>query len=129
MGGKTRWMKIVVYNHYDQYALSRKQVEVLCSVLPSSLWARIAEFHLCDDRRNVEVFEYSENLKVAFFSFPVKEKTPETVASAVQELLVGLARLKSRSKFYLPLKEAERAEYADFVAHWLPTCIAAIAKK
>lgn len=122
-------MKIVVYNHSDQYALSRKQVETIHSVLPSALWVKIAEFHLCEDRRNVEVFEYSESLKVVFFSFPVKEKTPAIVASAIRELLVGLARLKARSSFYLPLKEAERASYAEFVSQWFPVCLTATTKK
>lgn len=122
-------MKIVVYNHSDQYALSRKQVEAIRSVLPSTLWARIEEFHLCQDRRNVEVFEYSEDLKVVFFSCPVKEKTVEVVTSAVRELLIGLARLKAYSRFYLPLKEIERTSYAEFVTQWFPICIAAVAKK
>lgn len=122
-------MKTVVYNHSDQYALSRKQVEAIHSVLPSTLWARIEEFHLCQDRRNVEVFEYSKDLKVVFFSCPVKEKTDEVVASAVRELLIGLARLKAHSRFYLPLKEVERTSYAEFVSQWFPTCIAAVAKK
>lgn len=122
-------MKIVVYNHSDQYALSRKQVEAIYSVLPSAFWVKIAEFHLCEDRRNVEVFEYSEPLKVVFFSFPVKEKTSAVIASAVRELLIGLARLKARSRFYLPLKEAERASYAEFVSEWFPKCISVTAKK
>jgi hypothetical protein len=122
-------MKIIVYNHSDQYALSRKQVEAIRAVLPSVLWARIAEFHLCEDRRNTEMFEYSEDLKVVFFSCPVKEKTNEVVALAIQELLIGLARLKAHSGFYLPLKEAERLSYQEFVAQWLPKCIAATTKK
>lgn len=122
-------MKIVVYNHSDQFALSRKQVEAIRSVLPSALWARVAEFHLCADRRNAEMFEYSEELKVVYFSCPVKEKTAELVAFAVQELLVGLARLKAHSHFYLPLKEVERSSYAEFVAQWLPKCIAVTTKK
>lgn len=129
MGVLSGRMKIVVYNHSDQYALSRKQVEAIHSALPSALWANITEFHLCEDRRNVEVFEYSKSLKVVFFSFPVKEKTSEVVASAVRELLVGLARLKAHSRFYLPLKEAERASYAEFVSQWFPKCMAATAKE
>lgn len=96
---------------------------------PSALWAKIVEFHLCEDRRNVEVFEYSESLRVVYFSFPVKEKTSEIVASAVRELLVGLARLKAHSRFYLPVKEVERASYEEFVNQWFPTCIVAAAKK
>ena len=122
-------MKIVVYNHYDQYALSRKQVEAIRSILPSVLWVRVAEFHLCEDRRNVEMFEYSENEKVVFFSCPVKEKTAEIVVFAVRELLIGLARLKAHSRFYLPLKKAERSSYEEFVAQWLPACVAATTKK
>lgn len=122
-------MKIVVYNHSDQYALSRKQVEAIHSVLPSTLWVRIEEFHLCQDRRNVEMFEYGKDLKVVFFSCPVKEKTDGVVASAVRELLIGLARLKAHSRFYLPLKEIERRSYTEFVTQWFPICIAAVAKK
>ena len=72
-------MKIVVYNPYDQYTLSRRQVGKLRDVMPQVFWSKIAEFHLCDDMRCVEVLEFEETSKTVYFSFPVKEKTPEVV--------------------------------------------------
>lgn len=122
-------MKIVVQNHIGHYALSRKQVEAIYSVLPSALWNKVAQFHLCHDRRNSERFEYSQETRIVYFSFPVKQKTAELVEAAVRELLIGLARLQSGSKFYLPLKQTERESYAPFVTEWFSKCIVAIAKQ
>ena len=119
-------MKIVVYNHTDQYALSRRQVEIVRALLPDALWSKISEFHLCQDHRCKEMFEYSEETRIVFFSCPVKQKTVEIVESAVRELLVGLARLRSGSAFFLPLKTRERESYSEFVEEWLPKCIAAL---
>jgi hypothetical protein len=122
-------MKIVVHNHSNQYALSRKQVEAIYSVLPSALWSKVSQFHLCDDQRNAEIFEYSQETRIVAFSFPVKQETTEVVEAAVRELLIGLARLKSGSKFYLSLKQTERESYAPFVTEWFSKCIAAATKK
>ncbi len=122
-------MKIVVYNHSDQFALSRRQVEAIYSVLPSALWSKVTQFHLCDDRRNKEAFEYSEQTRIVFFSLPIKEKTTAVVGTAVRELLIGLARLRSGSKFYLQLKQAERDSYAPFIEQWFLKCLAAATKK
>lgn len=122
-------MKIVVHNHSNQYALSRKQVEAIYSVLPSAMWSKVAEFHLCDDQRNREIFEYSKELRIVSFSFPIKEKTAEVVEIAVRELLIGLARLRSGSTFYLPLKQRERESYTQFITQWFSKCLAAATKK
>lgn len=120
-------MKIVVYNHADQYALSRSQVEKLRALLPKEYWAKVREFHLCDDSRNVEIFEYFEGTRTVFFSYAIKAKSAEVVERAVRELLVGLSRVRSGSRFYLPLRESERESYAAFVDAWLPKCLAMLA--
>ena len=62
------------------------------------------------------------------FSFVVREKTPETLKMALEELLIGLARIRAKSNFYLPLKYNERALYMPFVDKWLPRCLTAIDK-
>lgn len=122
-------MKIVVHNHIDQFALSRKQVEAIYSVLPSALWSKVSQFHLCEDQRNTEIFEYSQETRIVCFSFPVKQKTAEMVETAVRELLIGLARLNNGSKFYLPLKQTERESYTPFLTEWFSKCVTAATKK
>ena len=121
-------MKIIIQNHRDQFALSRKQVEVVKETLPKEYFIPIREFYLSDDRRNIEVFEYYEKEKIVRYSFVVREKTPELLRQAVEELLIGLARIKARSTFYMPLKESERALYQPFVDEWLTKCMAVINK-
>lgn len=121
-------MKIIIQNHRDQFALSRKQVEIVKDTLPKEYFIPIRELYLSDDRRNIEAFEYYEKEKIVRYSFVVKEKTPELLRKAVEELLIGLARIKARSTFYMPLKESERALYQPFVDQWLSKCMGAINK-
>lgn len=121
-------MKIIIYNHRDQYALSRKQLECIRAILPKEYFHPIKEFRLLHDQRNSEAFEYCQSDKTVWFSFMVKEKTPEVISQAVKELLIGLARIKAKSKFYQPLKEQERNEYEPFVKKWLPKCLEATHK-
>jgi len=113
-------MKIVVYNSNKQSALSRKQIEIAKSILPKSYFDRIQEFHVCIDRdiRCLEPFEYVEDNKHALFGFPVESKTPENLSAAVESLLIGLARIRNRSQFFLPLREQEKKEYESFVDEW-----------
>ncbi len=113
-------MKIVVYNSNKQSALSRKQIEIVKSTLPKSYFDRIQEFHICIDRdaRCVEPLEYSEENKRVLFGFPVDKKTPENLSEAVVSLLIGLARIRSRSRFFLPLRNIEMKEYEPFVDEW-----------
>jgi hypothetical protein len=118
-------MKIVVYNSYDQYALSRNEIELLQEVLPKQFWAKIKEFHLAHSHpKAIEPFEYDEQKRIGYFIMPVKEKTSETRRAAVQELLLGLGRLREKSRFFQPLKMRERADYDDFLEQWLPICLA-----
>ena len=121
-------MKIIIHNHSDQYALSRRQLECIKEILPKEYFQPIREFRLLDDHRNLEVFEYSHVVRIVWFSLLIKAKTQNSVKKAVEELLVGLARIKSKSKFYHPLKESERNEYMPFVQKWLPRCLEAIHK-
>jgi hypothetical protein len=122
-------MKIVVHNHVDQYALSRQQVEVLRALLPPTLWSKVSEFHLCDDHRRSEAFEYDKANKIVFFSYPVQEKTPEIIENAVRELLIGLARVRNDSEFFVRLRQRERETYTDFIEEWLPKCLKATTRK
>jgi hypothetical protein len=122
-------MKILVYNYQDQYALSRKQVEAIQTALPKEYFAPIKEFHLTHTRRGAEVFEYYAAEKTAHFAFPVKKKTSETTSAAVEELLVGLARIKASTRWEYPLKERERESYGEFVESWKGKCLEAATPK
>jgi hypothetical protein len=121
-------MKILVYNHYDQYALSRKEIELLVDLLPKEYWARISVLHLAHSHyKKAEPFEYDEKTKVGYLIMPVKEKTAELRNVAIRELLLGLIRIKAKSRFFLPMKSIEREEYKAFVEEWLPRCEAVLA--
>ena len=120
-------MKIVVYNFHEQYALSRAEIEVIYGVLPALCWARIRELHLAHSHpKQSESFEFSEALGIAYLIVPVKEKTATLRTAAISDLLVGLARVKARSHFFLPLRSNERADYEEFAGEWTPKCEAAI---
>ena len=122
-------MKILVYNYKEQYALSRKQVEAIKAVLPNEYFRPIREFHLTHTPRGVEVFEYQEEEKAVHFAFPVKEKTPETTVTAIEELLIGLARIKAATRWEFPLRVQERKTYMGFVELWKAKCIESATKK
>ena len=117
-------MKIVVYNSHDQYAFSRKEIERIRDVLPKAYLARIREFHIAHSHPAAkEVFEFNEEQGIAYFIRPVKEKNAEIQTEAVKDLLVGLSRIRSKSRFFLPLKERERETYSEFINHWMPVCL------
>ncbi|WP_198087866.1 hypothetical protein [Variovorax sp. E3] len=100
-------MKIVVYNSSDQYALSRSEVECIERTLPPAMWSGIREFHLAHSHsRKAEVFEFDAGSGIAYFIAPVREKTVAVRDQAVHELLVGLSRVASGSRFFLPLRPA-----------------------
>ena len=113
-------MKIVVYNSSKQSGLSRKQIEIATSILPKSYFKRVQEFHICIDQdiRCVEPLEYDAENRRVFFAYPVDEKTPENQREAVVSLLIGLARIRGRSRFFHPLRDLERKEYEPFVNEW-----------
>lgn len=118
-------MKIVVYNSYDQYALSRKEVELIHEALPKDYWAKIKEFHLAHSHPNAaEAFEFDENKGIAYFIRPVKEKNAQTRQMAVHEILLGLSRIRDKSRFFAPLKERERSVHKEFIDKWMPVCLA-----
>ena len=119
-------MKIIVYNSKDQYALSRKEITEISGIVPKSYFAPIREFHLTHTLRGSERFEYFSDKKRAFFFFPVKNKSPETMKEAVSELLVGLSRIKSDTRWWHPISELERNNHLDFVTKWHSKCILAI---
>ena len=119
-------MKIIVYNHQDQYALSRKQVEIIKAIMPNEYFSPIQEFHLTHTVRGTEKFEFVFDSKTVHFAFPIKQKSEEIIDQAVTELLVGLARIKAKTKWGVPLKDLERKEYQAFVDSWHPKCISAL---
>jgi len=121
-------MKVIVYNCRDQYALSRKQIEVIKKILPKEYFQPIKEFHITHTCTGSEVFEYSKENKNAHFVFPVKEKTKEIVSNAVTELLIGLKRIKSSTKWDYPISEREREEYMVFNNEWHSKCMLALQK-
>ena len=121
-------MKIRVYNSYDQYALSRAEVETLRAVLPKEYWSKIREFHLAHSHPyKAEPFEYDEQTKIGYLIMLLKEKTPEVRHDAIQELLLGLSRIRAKSRFFHPLTPRERVEYEGAISEWLPRCEAALA--
>ena len=123
-------MKIVVYNHYDQYALSRSEIETLSSVLPREYWAKVSEFHLCHSHPSqAEPFEFDEKHKVAYLIIPVKEKSQAIRSAAIEQLLLGLARIRAKSRFFLPLKAVERESYQSFISEWQARCELALGAK
>ena len=81
-------MKIIVYNYKNQFALSRKDIEVIANVLPKENILPIREFHLTFDETKPSIFEYSYETKKAYFAFPVKQKTSESLSKAVEQLLI-----------------------------------------
>jgi len=119
-------MKIIVYNYKDQFALSRRQIQTIKNVMPKEYFAPILGFHLTYDTSKPSAFEYSYETKQAFFAIPIKEKTPQILSKAVEELLIGLARIKAKSKFGEPLKDRERSEYQTVVERWHGRCLEAI---
>jgi len=122
-------MKILVYNYRNQYALSRKQVEAIKAVLPNEYFLPIREFHLTHTKRGAEIFEYYEADKTAHFAYPVKEKTPESTSGAIEELLIGLARIKASTRWHYPLAEREKQSYMEFVELWREKCLEAVTAK
>jgi hypothetical protein len=122
-------MKIVVYNSHGQYALSRAEVDALQSVLPKQLWSSIKEIHLAHSHpRKVEPFEFDAALGIAYLICPVGQKTSELRTQAITDLLVGLARVQAKSRFFLPLKEREAQGYSELLERWLPECEAAMVR-
>jgi hypothetical protein len=122
-------MKILVYNYQNQYALSRKQIEAVKSVLPNEYFEPIREFHLTHTKRGAEIFEYNEADKTAHFAYPITEKTPGSTSDAIEELLVGLARIKASTRWQYPLKEREKLSYVGFVKSWKEKCLEAVTTK
>jgi hypothetical protein len=122
-------MKIIVYNSHDQYALSRGQVESLKEILPKEYFEPIKEFHITHTINGSEVFEYDQKTKVVYFAYPVKEKTPETTRIAVDNLLIGLARIKSNTLWGKPTKPLGLKEYKEFISSWQQKCLNALSKK
>lgn len=122
-------MKIVVYNYHDQYALSRNEVEKLIGVLTREYWMKLQELHLAHSHPNkVEAFEYDEVRKIGYLIVPVKQKTEEARLNAIRSLLLGLARIRGRSRFFYALRPNEEKEYESFINAWLPYCEAALQK-
>lgn len=122
-------MKIIVYNYQDQYALSRKQVEAIKEILPNEYFEPIKEFHLTHTKRGAEIFEFNPDARIAYFAFPVKEKTRELVCRAITELLVGLAKIKAITRWGYPVSEQERATYQEFCDKYEQKCIIAALPK
>ena len=118
-------MKIIVYNSRNQYALSRKQIEIVKCILPNEYFDPIQEFHITHSKRGSESFEYIKDIKQVHFCFPISQKTSEIVAEALTELLIGLARMKAKTRWGHPLSEDERIIYRDFVEQWHRKCISA----
>ena len=122
-------MKIVVYNSHGQYAISRAELEALHSLLPKKLWASVNEAHITHSHpRGAEPFEFDAQRGVGYLICPVSQKTPAQRSQAISNLLVGLARVQAKSKFFLPLKEREAMAYRELLDEWLPKCEAEMAR-
>jgi hypothetical protein len=121
-------MKIIVAATRHFHALSRRQVERLFEALPPKYGAQIDEFVLSTFDRWPSPFTYlplTGNRRVEF-CMVVDEKTSATTERAVREMLLGLARIESGSKFDRPLSDQERQEQTPFITKWLPAARAAV---
>ena len=121
-------MKIIVYNNSDQYALSRKQIELIKTILPKEYFDPIKEFHITPEAPGQEKFEYNYDTKIAYFEYPLKLKTEQTYEDALFILLTGLCRIKAKVKFGHYMKKNEIEEYLPFIQKWLQVCLKEIKK-
>ena len=122
-------VKIVVYNSHDQYALSRSEVEAIHSLLPKRFWFRVKELHLAHSHPGqAEPFEFDDVRGIAYLICPVNQKTQKLRSQAISSLLIGLARVQAKSKFFVPLKVRENLLYQELLEKWLPKCEAAMAR-
>lgn len=115
-------MKIVVYNSSKQYALSRKNIIDITNTLPNSYFAPIVEFHITYSSRGPEIFEYNYDSKIAYFEYEIEQKSDEIILDAIEELLIGLKRIKMRSSFFVKQRKSEKRECEDFVDEWKMKC-------
>jgi hypothetical protein len=121
-------MKILVYNTEYQYALSRKQIEIIKETLPKEFFSPIHEFHITTGSPGQERFEFDYKTKTACFEYKISQKTPEIMEDAVKTLLVGLCRIKAKVKFGHFIKRNEIIDYLLFIDKWIPICLNAITK-
>jgi len=121
-------MKIIIYNNTDQYALSRKQIELIKTILPNEYFEPIKEFHITPEAPGQEKFEYNYDTKIAYFEYPLKQKTKQTYEDALFILLTGLCRIKAKVKFGHYMKKNEIEEYLPFIQNWLQVCLKEIKK-
>ncbi len=122
-------MKIVVAATRHAHALSRRQVEKLFAALPPDFSGAIDEFVLSNFARGAEPFEYIASTRRGEFYTPVVEKTPDTTERALQEFVLGVARMQAGSTFWRPLDRSERRDYDEFLDQWLPACRAALGQQ
>ena len=122
-------MKIVVYNYQYQFALSRKQIEVIKEVLPKEYFAPIREFHITTRSPGQERFEFDYKTKTAHFEYKVNQKTDELISDALEHLLIGLKRIKEKDKFGHFIKDSNKTEYEAFIQEWKQKCFYEIKKQ
>jgi len=116
-------MKIVVYNYQKQFALSRKQIELIKEILPKEYFIPIQEFHITTGSPGQEQFEYNYSTKTAYFEYKVEQKTKETTADAIEQLLIGLKRIKEKDDFGYYIKGSKKEEYRTFVKKLKDKCL------
>jgi len=121
-------MKIVVYNYQNQFALSRKQIEVIKEILPKEYFAPIQEFHITTGSPGQERFEYDYKTKIAYLEYKVEQKSTVTTNDAIEHLLIGLKRIKEKDAFGHWIKESDKARYESFVQEWKPKCLIELEK-
>lgn len=116
-------MKILVYNYKKQFALSRKEIEVIQNVLPNEFFVPIREFHLTTGSPGQERFEYDYKTKIAYFEYKVEQKSTESTNNAIEHLLIGLKRIKEKDVFGHLIKESEMVQYESFIQEWKQKCL------
>lgn len=68
-------------------------------------------------------FEFNKEAGVVWLSLPlVDNKTRANQIEAVQEILIGLARIKAGFRFFKKLRAGEQKKYSAFFAEWLSKC-------
>lgn len=115
-------MKIIVHNYKNQFALSRRQIEIISATIPEEYFKPIKEFHITPDSMGQERFEFNYKKKIAYFEYPVEHKDDEIIKDAITHLLVGLKRIKKKDIFGHVIPKNKKDQYLVFSDKWLQAC-------
>lgn len=119
-------VKVVIQSNSGPFALSRRSIAAAASVLPARITRCIVTLLVVAESAGPEAFEYDARRRIAQFCFPGDPRDPQARDRALQELLLGFARLDSDSPFGVRLTDKQRDTFTTFVDEWHPRCQKAI---